>query len=81
MSSSQASVARVALICAAWAAAQTAQVFVRELRLLDVLLPAGLAAGVYAITQDLGRLRARGGEIRYWRGRPIDDEDDRTRWH
>ncbi len=78
----QAALARLGLMCVAWAAGHTAQVLVPALRLLDLLLPAGLATGVYLLTQDLGRPRHRGGEVRYWRGRPIDDDpEDRRRFN
>jgi hypothetical protein len=41
-----------------------------------------LGAGVYILTQDLDRPRPSGGrrgEIKYWRGRRIDDDDGPSR--
>jgi hypothetical protein len=31
--------------------------------------------------RDLGRARPQSGELRYWRGRPVDDRESRGRWH
>ena len=74
---------RLLLICAAAAAGET---IAYQLEAYDVMMWAGLIAGaaVYILTQDLDRPRSGGGrrgEIRYWRGRKIDDDDGPRRWN
>lgn len=68
---------RLLLMCAAYAAGETAAV---EVGAYDVAMFVGLllGAGAYLLTQDVDRPRRGGGrgrrgEIRYWRGRRIDD--------
>jgi hypothetical protein len=68
----QAQLVRLLLICAAWAIGQVLT-FGLSFQGVDFIVPAALAIGVYVITEDLGRPRSR-GNVRYWRGRPIDDD-------
>jgi len=63
-------------MCAAWAAGQTLAIGL-AIDLADVVVPAVLAAGVYVVTEDLGRPGVDRGEGKYWRGRRIDDERPR----
>jgi hypothetical protein len=68
---------RLLLICAAAAAGETVAY---QLGWYDVITWVGLllGAGAYIFTQDLDRPRPGGrrrGEIRYWRGRRIDDDE------
>ncbi|MDP9264761.1 MAG: hypothetical protein M3O91_01390 [Chloroflexota bacterium] len=74
MRSDRAALLRLALMCAGWAAGAVAT-HALGLRVLDPFPSAFAAAGVYAAT---GQLLAppRRRDVRYWRGRPIDD----TRW-
>ncbi len=70
---------RLLLICAVAAGGET---IAYQLEADDVAMWVGVVfgAGAYILTQDLDRPRTRGGrrgEIRYWRGRPVDDDDDR----
>jgi hypothetical protein len=72
---------RLLLVCLAAAAGET---IAYQLGWYDVITWFGLlfGAGAYVFTQDLHRPRPGGrrrGEIRYWRGRPIDEDDDRPR--
>ena len=72
---------RLLFICLVAAAAET---IAYGLEAYDQVTLAGLigAVAAYFLTQDLGRPRPGGGrrgEIKYWRGRPIDDEDDRPK--
>jgi hypothetical protein len=72
---------RLLLICAAAAAGETVAY---ALGAYGLMVWFGVIAGaaVYITTQDLGRPRRSGrrrGEVRYWRGRPIDEDDDRPR--
>ena len=77
----QAQLIRLLLICVAWAAAQTLTIGV-PIELANIVIPAALASGVYALTQELGRPRASGGEGKYWRGRRIDeDRSGGGRWN
>ena len=69
---------RLLLICAAVAAGET---IAYELGAFDVAMWVGIVFGAaaYIFTQDLDRPRpprGRRGEIKYWRGRRIDDDDD-----
>lgn len=68
---------RLLLICAVAAAAET---IAYQLQAYDVLMLVGMVFGAaaYIFTQDLDRPRPGGGrrgEIKYWRGRRIDDDD------
>ena len=72
---------RLLLICLAAAAGET---LAYQLGWYDVIIWVGVlfGAGAYIFTQDLDRPRPGGrrrGEIRYWRGRPVDEDDDRPR--
>ncbi|HKY50812.1 MAG TPA: hypothetical protein VJP45_06110 [Candidatus Limnocylindria bacterium] len=67
---------RFILMCAAWAVGQTLT-WGLQLDGLAVIVPAALAVGVLVVTQDLGRPRASGGNVMYYRGRRI----DRDRWN
>ncbi len=72
--SDRAALLRLALVCAGWAIGAVIT-YALGLRVLDPFPSAFAAAGVYAAT---GRLLAppRRRDLRYWRGRPIDE----TRW-
>jgi hypothetical protein len=68
---------RLLLICVAAAAGET---IAYQLEWYDVITWVGLLIGAaaYVLTQDLDRPRyggGRRGEIRYWRGRRVDDDD------
>jgi hypothetical protein len=69
---------RLLLICAVAAAGET---IAYQLEAYDVVTWVGLVFGAatYIFTQDLDRPQPRGGgrrgEIKYWRGRKIDDDD------
>jgi len=86
----QAQLVRLLLVCAAWAAGRTLLFGLPTLGWLhglgfDLVIPAGLAVGVYALTDDLGRgnIGGRGGgggPPKYWRGQRIDDKP-RDRWN
>lgn len=81
MTRPQSAVLRFVLICAAWAVGQTLT-WGLALTTLGVLIPAVLALGVLVVTSDLGRPRAAvGGDLKYWRGRRIDDDERRGRWN
>lgn len=68
-------------MCAAWAIGQTLTIGL-GVSFADLIVPAVLAAGVYLLTEDLVRPRTRGGNVKYWRGRRIDDDDPpRGRWN
>ena len=77
MTRQQAQILRLLLMCAAWAFGQTLLVGLAGGSGLDLIVPALLAIGVYAITEDLGRPRFDGGNVKYWRGRRLDDDDRR----
>jgi hypothetical protein len=77
---SQASVVRFVLICAAWAIGQTLT-WGLAFGPIGVIIPAILAVGTLIVTEDLGRPRAGGGDLKYWRGRRVDDDDPRGRWN
>jgi hypothetical protein len=82
----RAQIIRLLLMCAAWAVGRVLvfDVFTQAgvVPFADLVLPALLAAGVYVTTEDLGRPRLDRGNIRYWRGRPIDeDPPKRGRWN
>ncbi|HUQ41335.1 MAG TPA: hypothetical protein VM052_02420 [Candidatus Limnocylindrales bacterium] len=81
MTRQQSQLVRLLLMCAAWAVGQVLTLGLSAPG-LDTLVPAGLAIGVYVITEDLGRPAATTGNARYWRGRRIDDEAPRKdRWN
>jgi hypothetical protein len=69
---------RLLVICVAAAAGET---IAYQLELYNEVMWVGVLFGVaaYIFTQDLDRPRAGGGgrrgEIKYWRGRRIDDDD------
>jgi hypothetical protein len=68
---------RLLVICVAAAAGET---IAYQLEFYDEVMWVGVLFGVatYILTQDLDRPRPGGGrrgEIRYWRGRQIDDDD------
>jgi len=71
--------ARLALIAAAGALGQTLAWL--YLPALDFVLAATLGAAAFVLTRDLGRSRPGRGELKYWRGRAVDDRDRRDRWH
>ena len=80
MTRAQAAVVRFFLACAAWAIGQTLTLGVDGS--LGVVIPAVLALGVLVATADLGRPRAGGGgDLKYWRGRRVDDDERRGRWN
>jgi hypothetical protein len=90
MTRGQAAILRFVLICAAWAVGQTLT-WGLTLGPVGVVIPAALAIGTLVVTEDLGRPRASGGDLKYWRGRRLDDErprrprvddhDRRDRWN
>ena len=72
---------RLLLICVAAAAGETIAV---QFEAYDIVMWVGLFCGAiaYVLTQDLDRPRPGGGrrgEIKYWRGRRIDDDDRPSR--
>jgi hypothetical protein len=74
---------RLLLICAAAAAGET---IAYQLEAYDVITWVGVVFGAaaYILTQDLDRPSRRGGrrgEIKYWRGRRVDDDDGPRRWN
>jgi hypothetical protein len=74
---------RLLLICAAAAVGETIA-YVLEAYGLMMWVAVLFGAAAYILTQDLDRPRGRGGrrgEIRYWRGRPIDEDDGPRRWN
>ena len=78
MSRAQAAVLRFGLICAAWAVGETLT-WGLTLGNIGIVIPAALAIGVLVVTEDIGR-PVRRGDVRYWRGRQVDD-DRRGRWN
>lgn len=80
MTREQAQLLRLLLVCVGWAVGQTLT-YGLSIQGFDVIVPAGLAVAVYAVTDDLGRSGPRrDGAVKYWRGRPVDDER-RDRWN
>jgi hypothetical protein len=68
---------RLLLICVAAAAGET---IAYQLGAYSLMMWVGLlfGAGAFILTQDVDRPRTGGGrrgEIKYWRGRRIDDDD------
>ncbi len=80
MTRGQAAIVRFVLICVAWAAGQTLT-WALALDRIGVIIPAALAIGVVVLTADLGRPHATGGDLKYWRGRRVDDDEPRGRWN
>ena len=80
MTRPQTAVLRFVLICAAWAVGQTLT-WGLSLGTIGVLIPVVLALGVLVVTADLGRPRPAGGDLKYWRGRRIEDDERRGRWN
>jgi len=79
----QAAYLRLLLICAAFAAGETAA-WALEANSIGPTVGAILGAAVFVLTQDIDRPSrggGRGGEIRYWRGRRIDDDQGPRRWN
>ena len=79
----QATYLRLLLICAAFAAGETAA-WALDANSIGPTVGAILGAAVYVFTQDIDRPRRGGGprgEIRYWRGRRLDDEEEPRRWN
>jgi hypothetical protein len=69
---------RLLLVCAAFAGGQTAAWAVGAFQ-VGTLVGAVLGAAAFVLTQDLDRPRTGRGEIKYWRGRRVDDDDDGPR--
>jgi hypothetical protein len=74
---------RLLVICVAGAAGET---IAYQLEVYDIVMWFGIffGAAAYLLTQDLDRPRTRGrprGEIKYWRGRRIDDDEPPQRLH
>ena len=80
MTRGQSAALRFVLICAAWAVGQTLT-WGLTLGTVGVVIPAALALGVLVLTADLGRPRAASGDLKYWRGRRVDDDERRGRWN
>ena len=80
MTHGQAAILRFVLMCAAWAVGQTL-IWPLSLGTFCIVIPAALALGVLVLTADLGRPRASGGDLKYWRGRRVDDGERRDRWN
>jgi hypothetical protein len=78
MTRTQAAVLRFVLICAAWSVGQTLT-WGLALGTIGVVIPAVLALGALVVTEDLGRPRSAGGDLKYWRGRRVDDDERRGR--
>ena len=78
MTRDQAQLVRLLLMCLAWSLAQTLVIGI-SFGPTDLVIPALVTAGVYVLTEGLGRPRfSEGGK--YYRGRRIDD-DTRGRWN
>ncbi|HZP95711.1 MAG TPA: hypothetical protein VFC31_05150 [Candidatus Limnocylindria bacterium] len=75
MTREQGQLLRLLLMCAAWAIGQTLTIGLAVDSGAELIVPAALAIGVYAISEDLARPRLGGGNVRYWRGRRIDDDE------
>ncbi|HEV8470043.1 MAG TPA: hypothetical protein VGR46_10580 [Candidatus Limnocylindria bacterium] len=83
MNPTQATYLRLLLICAAFAAGETAA-WALGAYSVGLIVGAILGAAAYVLTQDIdrsGRGGRRRGEIRYWRGRRIDEDDGPRRWN
>ncbi len=80
MTRTQAAYARLIAMCAAGALGET---LAWQLGAFDLgrLVAVAFAAGAFYVTRDVGLMRPR-DDVRYWRGRPIDDDDPpRRRWN
>lgn len=83
MTRERAQIARLLLMCFAWAVG-TVLTFGLGVSFANFVVPAALAVGVYVLTEDLGRPGGfgGGGDVKYWRGRRIDDDERRRgRWN
>ena len=83
MNPTQATYLRLLLICAAVAAGETAA-WALDATSIGTVVGAILGAAVFVVTQDIDRPSRGGGrrgEIRYWRGRRIDDDQGPRRWN
>jgi len=83
MNPTQAAYLRLLLICAAVAAGETAA-WALDATSIGTIVGAILGAAVFVVTQDIDRPSRGGGrrgEIRYWRGRRIDDDQGPRRWN
>ena len=80
MTREQAQFVRLLLICVAWSVGQMLTIGI-PIDLAGTIVPAALAIGVYAVTDDLGRARLGTGNVKYWRGRQIDDDRRGGRWN
>lgn len=80
MNRGQAAVLRFILICAAWAVGQTLT-WGLAIGPIGVVIPAALAIGVLVVTEDLGRARVVRGDLKYWRGRRVNDDEPGGRWN
>lgn len=84
MTHGQTQIVRLMLMCVAWVIGQTLTIGL-GVSFVDVVVPAALAIGVYLLTEDFVRPRYGGGNVKYWRGRPVDTdarrrlEDDERR--
>lgn len=83
MNPTQAAYVRLFLICAAFAAGEAAA-WALDANAVGSIVGAILGAAVYVFTQDIDRPRRGGGrrgEIGYWRGRRIDEDEGPRRWN
>jgi hypothetical protein len=83
MNPTQAAYLRLLLICAAFAAGETAA-WALGAYSVGQMVGAILGAAVFVFTQDFdrpGRGGRRRGELRYWRGRRIDEDEGPRRWN
>ena len=75
---------RLLVICVA---AATGETIAYQLEAYDIVMWFGVffGAAAYLLTQDLDRPRPHGGrrrgEVKYWRGRPVDDDEPPQRLH
>ena len=72
---------RLLLICTAWSVGAV-MVAVMDVPDLDTVVPAIFAAAAYVLTRDVavGGGGGGGGNVRYWRGRRV-DEPRWKRWN
>ena len=73
MTREQAQLVRLLLICLAWSIGQVLTIGL-ALGPANVIVPAVLGIGVYAVSDDLARSDDGGGDAKYWRGRRVDDD-------
>lgn len=74
---------RLLLICCAWSLGAVLT-WAFEAPNLRMVVPALFAAGAFILTRDEGRGAGRGGgggsgNVKYWRGRRVDDREPRRR--